>query len=159
MLRSGADEELADRRTRSARGRPDGPLVDRDLTPSEHDLPLRPDGALEQRHQLRLLARIVRQEAHRDAVAPALRQLEVDDGAQERVRHLDQDPGAVSGFGVGAGSATMLEVLERLDRQADDVVAGLVVQARDDRDAAGVMLVTGVVEAVGLLGLACPGHL
>ena len=53
----------------------------------------------------------------------------------------------------------MLEILERLDRQTQDVVAGLVAEARHDRHAAGVVLVAGVVQAIGLLWLARPGHL
>ena len=103
--------------------------------------------------------RVGRQEAHRDAVAPALGQLEVDDRAQELVGHLDQQARAVAGVGVGAGGAAVLEVRDRLDPERHHLVARNVVQARDDGDAAGVVLVAGVVQAVGLLGLANPGHL
>ena len=93
-----------------------------------------------------------------DAVAPARRQLERDRLAQELVRHLQQEAGAVAGLGVGAGGAAVLEVGERLDPESHDVVGRTVVQARDDGHATGVVLVARVVQAIGLLGLANPGH-
>ena len=47
-----------------------------------------------------------------------------DARAQEAVGELDQDAGAVAGGRVGARGAAMLEVVERRQRQVDDVVAG-----------------------------------
>ena len=45
--------------------------------------------------------------------------------------------------------AAMLEVLERVERLLDDGMARLTPQLRDQRDAAAVMFVCGVVEASG----------
>jgi len=49
---------------------------------------------------------------------------------------------------VGAGGAAVLEVLEREQRLLHDVVTRDVVEAGDEGDAAGVVLVARVVEAV-----------
>ena len=66
------------------------------------------------------------------------------------MRQLEQEPGAVAGAHVGALGPAVLEVVERLERLADDVVARDVVEPGDHRDAAGVVLVPRVVQAVGL---------
>ena len=60
---------------------------------------------------------------------------------------LDEDPGAVAGFGVRAGGAAVLEVREGCQRADDRLVRGRAVEARDECDAARVVLVRGVVEA------------
>ena len=83
------------------------------------------------------------------AYARGCGQLEVDDLAEERVRDLQQDAGAVAGVRLGAGRAAVLEVAQRGDRLGDDVVAGLAGQGGDERDTAGVVLVESVVEALG----------
>src|SRR6202022_806353 len=70
-------------------------------------------------------------------------------GAQEGVRDLQQDSGAVASIRVGALGPPMLEVLERVERLLDDRVAGLSPQLRDQRDPAAVVLVGWVVEASG----------
>jgi hypothetical protein len=59
---------------------------------------------------------------------------------------LDQHPGAVARAGVGPRRAAVLEVVQRGQREVDDVVAGLSVKARDERDAAGIVLEGRVVE-------------
>ena len=51
------------------------------------------------------------------AYAPTGGQLEVDDGAQERVGHLREDARAVAGAGVGADRAAVLEVAQRVERR------------------------------------------
>ena len=70
----------------------------------------------------------------------------VDLAAEERVRDLDEDPGAVARVRVGAGRAAVLEVRERDERPLDRLVARHPVQARDEGDAAGVVLERGVVQ-------------
>ena len=70
--------------------------------------------------------------------------------AEELVRDLDQDPGAVAGQRVGAGGAPMGEVLEDLEALLDDGVALLALECGDEADAAGIVLVGGVVQALGL---------
>ena len=143
------DEQLGDPRRHRARRRPAGALGDRHVAPAEHVLALVLDGLLEQPHRLRGVAR--REEAHRDPVAAGGRQLEVDLGAQERVRDLQQDAGAVARVRVGALRAAVLHVLEREQRAADHLVGGGRTQPRHEGDAAGVVLVARVVQAMRCL--------
>ena len=124
--------------------------VDGDVAPAEHALALDADVELEQRLELLAAVVVLRQEADRDGVAAGVGQLEVDVRAEELVRQLQQHPGAVAGARVGAGRAAVLEVLDRLQTLLDDLVDGNVVQACDERHAARIVLVAGVVEAVGL---------
>ena len=64
------------------------------------------------------------------------------------MRQLHQDPGAVSRLGVGAGGSAVLEPLERGERTFDHLVQRLCVEARDEGDAARVVLALRVVEAL-----------
>ena len=66
------------------------------------------------------------------------RQDEVDHVAQECMRHLDQDPGAVAAVGLGSGSATMVEVLQREQAVCDDLVGSTPMDIGDHRDTARV---------------------
>ena len=78
--------------------------------------------------------------------APAGGRSKSTSAAEELVGELEQDPGAVAGVGVGARGAAVLQVLER--HGACDVSwVGLAVEARDDGDAAGIVLIAGVVQA------------
>ena len=68
---------------------------------------------------------------------------------EELVWNLDEDAGAVAGFGIAAAGAAMRQVEQHLDSLADDVVAFLAADAGDKPDAAGVVLVRRVVETLG----------
>ena len=81
-----------------------------------------------------------------DGVLAGAGQVEVHDLAQERVRHLHEDAGAVTGVRLGARGAAVLEVAERGQRLRHDVVAGHAGQGRDEGHATGVVLVGAVVE-------------
>ena len=146
----GADEELADLGPGRVGRVPRVVGVDGHVAPAQHVLALLLDRVLEQSLELGPLGGVLaREEADRDAVAPRWRQV-VDDRPQELVGHLDEDPGAVAGLGVGALRPAMLQVLERRDRAPDRLVAARAVQARHEGDAARVVLVGWVVEADGL---------
>ena len=69
--------------------------------------------------------------------------------AEEPVRHLNQDAGAVAGVGFAAAGAAVLEVDEHLQGVPDDGVRTAALRVHDEADAAGVVLVPRVVEAVG----------
>ncbi len=78
------------------------------------------------------------------------RQAELGDaGPQEGVGELDENAGAVARRRVGARRATVLEVVERRQREIDHVMAWLAVQAGDAGDPARVVLEAWVVEAGG----------
>ncbi len=97
-----------------------------------------------------------REEDVSDRVTARPGQVEAGLGPQESVRDLDQDAGAVTGAGIGAGRAAVIEVAQRLQALLDDGVAGLAGQGRDERDATGVVLEPGVVETLG--GPSQPGR-
>ena len=97
---------------------------------------------------------VARQEHQAGAVLAGRRQRRRRDLAQERVRHLDQDAGAVAGVDLAAAGAAMREVLQHLQRLADDGVRLAALDVDDEADAAGVVLVPGVVEALRFRGTA-----
>ncbi len=147
---AGLDEQLLDVRARAVGGLADVRLVDRHVAPAEDVLALDADVELEQLLELRAAASRPAAGSHADAVAAGRGQLEVHDAAEERVGQLGEDARAVAGADVGALGAAVLEVVERRERVHDDLVRRLVVQPGDHRDAAGVVLVAGVVQAFGL---------
>ncbi|BDZ50641.1 hypothetical protein GCM10025867_28820 [Frondihabitans sucicola] len=89
-----------------------------------------------------------RQEADADGVVARGGQLELDDLAEEGVGHLHEDARAVSGAGVGADRASVLEVAEGTERGIDDVVTGGAAESGDHGEATGVFLLVGVVETL-----------
>ena len=143
------DQDLADRRSRRPGGHPDVALVHGDLAPVQYPLTLGGDRLLDQRLELGPALGVGRQVADADAVQAALGKLDPRDRAEERVRNLQEDAGAVSGARICPLGATMLEVLERVERLLDYRVGRLAAQLRHERDATRVMLVGGVVEAIG----------
>ena len=66
---------------------------------------------------------VVRQEGDADGVRALVGQRERRDAAQERVRDLGQDAGAVTGVRLGAGRTAVVEVAQRGQRLVDDLVA------------------------------------
>ena len=65
------------------------------------------------------------------------------------MRDLDQDPGAVAGVGFAAAGAPVVEVDQGRQAVAHDLVRLPPFQVDEEADAAGVVLVAGVVEALG----------
>ena len=102
-------------------------------------------------HRDRARLVVVRQKAHRDRIAARRRQDEALSArpiAQQRVRHLDQAAGAVADQRVGPDRAAMVEIDQDLQPASDDVVRFPSLDVDDETDAAGIMLVAGVVEAL-----------
>src|SRR3972149_1204506 len=100
------------------------------------------------------LVLLLGQEHHADGVLAAVRQVDVERRAllvEELVRHLDEKAGAVAGARVGATGAAVAEVDEHLQPLGDDLVRALAADVGDEADAAGIVLLRGVVEAL-LLG-------
>ncbi len=91
--------------------------VERHVAPADDALALGLDGVGEEALELGGARGVLaREEAHRDAVLPGRREVVADDGAEEPVGKLEQDPRAVARPRVGAGRAAVLEVLERRER-------------------------------------------
>ena len=67
---------------------------------------------------------------------------------KELMWNLDEDAGAVAGFWIAAAGAAMRQVQQHLNSLADDVVTFMAANAGDKADAAGVVLVRGIVETL-----------
>src|SRR5690606_6624553 len=95
------------------------------------------------------------QEDQTDAVVAGRRQVEREVGRrpEEPVGDLNQDAGAVARVGLATAGAAMLEIPEDLDALADDVVRPASLEMDDEADAAGVLLVLGIVKALSLWDL------
>src|SRR5689334_18798896 len=94
---------------------------------------------------------VLRQEAHGNGVVAGLGQ--VDAGlarpvAQQGVGGLDHAAGTVADQRVGADRAAMVEIDQDLQALSDNVVRLLALYVDDEADAAGVMLVAGVVKSL-----------
>ena len=147
QLALGRDDQVLDVGRVEVGGDADVVLVDRDVAPADDLLALVGHRLLEQRLELRATVFVLRQEADAHAVCPTLRQRVADDAAHELVGHLEQDPGTVAGVRVRPGGAAVLQVLERHDGPLHRLVRRLAAQTRHESDAAGIVLVTRVVEA------------
>jgi hypothetical protein len=103
------DDHLPDHRSCHPRDLADVTVVDGDVAPPDHALPLGSDRVLDQLLEFRAALGVTRQVADADPVAADRRQLDAGDrAADERVGDLQQDPGAVAGVRVralGASSA------------------------------------------------------
>ena len=166
----GGDDDLREVRHRAACDRPDvGALgVHRDLAPAEDVEALLGDDALEQRDRLGAVVGVGGQEGEAGGVRedrraavgrrPGLGQREVDRGPQQRVGHLEHDPGAVPAGRLAAGGTTVVEVVQDDQGVAHDRVAGHAAGVGDGADPAGVVLVRGVVEPLRARGRAGLRH-
>ena len=97
--------------------------------------------------------RLDRKKSHADAVFPRRRQRETELGALAReklVGDLDQHAGAIAGSRIAAAGAPVRQVDQHLDALQNDLVRPLALEVRDEADAAGVVLVARVVEALRL---------
>ena len=61
--------------------------------------------------------------------------------AEEILRRVDEDAGAVAGFAVGVDGAAVPDGFQRGERERDDIAARFAVDGGDEADAAGVALV------------------
>ena len=65
--------------------------------------------------------------------------------AQECIRQLNQNPGAIAEHGVITCSATVLEVFQDQQTLLDDIVTLLILNVRNKTDAAGIAFVHRVI--------------
>jgi hypothetical protein len=127
--------------------------VDRNVAPAE-DLGALDHGVLLQHPHGPVGAVAVGQEHQPGRVLAGRRQREVDHGPEELVWDLEHDPGAVTGVGLGAARAPVVQPHERRQALGHHTMAAAAVQVRHERHAARVMLVRRVVEGTGA-GLRC----
>ncbi len=147
-----ADEDLAhDRLARAHRRRHRHLPVDRDVAPAENDLPFATHRALDFLLAGEARGKFLRQEDHADAVVAGARQLHslfFHFAAQESVGNLDQDAGTVTHQRIGADRAPVIQVFQDLQTLLDNVVTLLPLDVRNEADAAGVVFVGRVVQAL-----------
>ena len=91
--------------------------------------------------------RLARQEHEPDAVLALGRQREGRHLAEEPIGDLQQDARAVAGVGLAAARAAVPQVHQHLQRLLHDRVGTPSLDVHDEADAAGVVLVPGIVEA------------
>ncbi len=87
------------------------------------------------------------QEGDAGGIGPGLGQLYAETGAQETVRHLHEQAGAIAGGRVGSLSPAVLELAQAGQAHFDHGVARAAVQMSDKGDTTGVVLELGPVEA------------
>jgi hypothetical protein len=150
-VRAAADEELLDDRLRTLRGLAEHAVVGRDLAPAQEGLALVAHDLLEQVLAGGPATRVVRQEHDADTVRPCGRELDAHVRArldQETVRQLHQDARAVSRVLLAAGRAAVFEVQKNFEPVANDARRLAPLQIDHEADAAGVVLVSWIVEAL-----------
>ncbi|MNI10564.1 hypothetical protein D3C73_636810 [compost metagenome] len=148
-----ADEQLADDGFAVAHGGRHGHVdVHRHIAPAQHNLAFGAHRAFKLLLASQARGGFLGQEHHGHAVLARRRQddaLLAEFVAIERVGNLDQDAGAVAHQLVRANRAAVVQVLKDLQALLDDRVAFLALDVRNESNAAGVMLVLGVVQTLG----------
>ena len=91
-------------------------------------------------------ALVVRQKDEARAVRPRGRKLEGKNLAEEPIRCLNQNAGAVTRIGFTPARAAVLQVDQDLNRLADDVVRATPLHLHDEADTTGVVLRLRVVQ-------------
>ena len=121
--------------------------VVRQLTPAEDGQALLRDG-LDVRDRRGALVAVDGQETVADRVVADLGQFEVDDRAEERVGDLRQDADPVAVVGFSSLGASVVEVAQHGQCVLHDFVALASVQVDHKADAAGVVLIGGVIKTL-----------
>jgi hypothetical protein len=161
--RRAADEHLLEHGLDGPRARAHRGGIGRDISPAHDGLAFILDDLLHDTPALRRLAGRAGQEDEARAVVPGGREGDARAralAAEEGMRHLDEDARAVAGVDLAAARPPVQQVLEHLQGLAHDGVGSAPLDVHDEADAAGVVLVGGVVESLGRgqtrSGGACP---
>ena len=143
------DEHLAHERFARARRLAQHAVVGRHGAPAEHGHALGLHHLLELLLDLAAHRGVARQEDDAAAVLARRRQRNAGLAADvlvERVRHLQQHAGAVTGVDLAAAGAAVVQVLQHLDRLLQHAVRLDALDVDDEPLAAGIVLVARVVE-------------
>ena len=146
--RSTADKNLLNIRLRVARDPADHVSIDRRIAPPQDCQPLFFGDPLQDAGAQHALLRIHGKKDHPHPVLAGCGQGEANACAfagKERVRNLNQDSRAVTRLRIAATGAAMGEIDQHLDALQHDVVRFLAVDAGNEPDAAGVMLMPGAI--------------
>ena len=94
-------------------------------------------------------AGVSRQKGQPGAISAQRREVDAGGGcnvAKQPIGHLHEDPRPIAGLGVGTERTAVSEVLERRQPEVDDRMTGAAPELGNERDAAGIVLVRGVVQ-------------
>ena len=130
----------------------DGAVVDRHGPPAEELLPLFLAEPGKELLSALLLLRLRGEEDVADG--PVARSGKADaglgrDGVEEFLRHLDEDAGPVAGERIAPAGPAVGEVFKHLEPLTDDLVTAPPMHVDDKPNAAGIVLVGGIVEPLG----------
>ena len=126
--------------------------IDRRIPPAEYRQSLLANNALQNSFALQALMFLHRQKCHAHGIGAGLRQFETQLAAlahKEPVRDLEENAGAIAGFGIASAGAAVREVEQHLDSLAYDVVALDAADAGHESDPAGIVLLRRMVETLG----------
>ncbi len=143
------DEQLLDDRFGHAGRRAKARVVARNHAPAEHGVPFSTHRLFDQLPQLFAGGPIDRQKYQAGAIVTCRRQCESSRGsrlAQEPIRHLNQDAGAVTGVGLAAAGAAVQQVEQDLQALLDDAVRTPALDIDHEADTARVVFVARIVE-------------
>jgi hypothetical protein len=146
------DEDLLDARFHRHRARAERPVIRGRRPPAEHALAFLLGDVMEEPARFLTERGVPRQEHEAGSVGAVRRQRDAEPRglpAEETIRHLDEDAGAVAGVGLASACPAVQEVDEHTQGLAHDRVGGDTLDVHDEADAAGVVLVAGIVEALG----------
>ncbi len=146
-----ADEYLPDDRHGVAHRRTQRRGIDRHSSPAENGLSLFAHHTFKRPFANLPAAFVGRQEDHADAVLTRSGQRDAELGAfllEEAVRHLHENARAVAGVLLATTGAAMFQVVQNLQRIADDAVRLAVFEIDHETDAAGVVFVARIVQAL-----------
>jgi hypothetical protein len=147
------DEDLPVDRLRRLDGVPEVAVVDRHVAPAEQEQPFLGDRLLDRGADDREADLVARHEQVPDAVMAGLGQDDAQRRAflgEETMRDLHEDAAAVAHLGVGADRPAVVEVAQDVEALRHDGVGPAVLHVGDEADAAGVLLVRGIIEALPL---------
>ena len=146
-----ADEDLAHERFARLGRLAEALVVGRHGAPAEKHLALGLHHLLEHFLDLAANGAVARKINETCAVVAGLGQRDargLGDFREKLVRHLNQDTGTVTGVGLAAGGAAVVEIGENLECVRDDLVRFPALHIDDEADPAGIVLKRGIVEAL-----------
>ena len=141
MLVRTLDEQLTDLRKYASGYRSDGFRNDRDISPGDRFGSVCTDGGFEYGFFAD------RAEDHGDAVFSSVRK-SANLFAEERIWDLQEEPRAVTGFGVVSGRAAVHEAFQHGESVQYDVMRCDVVQVGNESDSAGVVFELSIIHSV-----------
>ena len=147
-MRGLADEDLFDVGLSSASLAADGVAVGGSVAPAEDGETFLTGDAFDDAFADEALLGFHGQEHHADAVVARVGQGVAEFLAfagEELVGNLDEDAGAVTGFGVATAGSAMGQIDEDLDAFGDDVVGRFGVDVDYEAEAASIVLVCRIV--------------